>query len=161
MLIFLYSELSHQHMNTGKTIALTRRPFVSIVMPLLSSMMSRLFIASLTMSKSLLSSWLQSPSAMILKPCKIEYVTISILSPFICHEVLGPDMMISVYLMLSFKPAFSLFFFTFIKGLFCLFSFYHKVIVICMSKAIGISPSNLDFSLCFIQPGMSHDVLCI
>ena len=76
---------------------LTRRTFVSIVMSLLSNMLSGLVIASLTMSKSLLSSWLQSASAVILKPFKIESVTISILSLSICHEVLGPDVTISVY----------------------------------------------------------------
>ena len=76
---------------------LTRRTFVSIVMSLLSNMLSGLVIASLTMSKSLLSSWLQSAYAVILKPFKIESVIISILSLSICHEVLGPDVIISVY----------------------------------------------------------------
>ena len=75
-------------MTTGKTIALTRQTFVGKVMSLLFSMLSRLVIAFLPRSKLLLISWLQSPSEVILEPKKIKCVTISIVSPSICHEVM-------------------------------------------------------------------------
>ena len=82
------------------------------------STLSRLVTAFLPKSKRLLISWLQSPSAVILEPPKIKSVTVSIVSPSICHEVMGLDAMVSVFWILSFKPAFSLFSFTFIKRLF-------------------------------------------
>ena len=66
-------------------------------MSLLFNMLSRLVIAFLPRSKRLLISWLQSPSAVILEPKKIKPVTISIVSPSICHEVLGPDAVILVF----------------------------------------------------------------
>ena len=75
-------------MTTGKTIALTRWTFVSKVMSLLFNMLSRFVIAFLPRSKHLLISWLQSPSAVILEPKKIKSVTVSIVSPSICHEVM-------------------------------------------------------------------------
>ena len=78
----------------GKTIALTIQTFVSKVMFLLFNMLSRLVIAYLPRSKHLLISWLQSPSAMISEPKKIKSVTVSIASPTICREVMGPDAMI-------------------------------------------------------------------
>ena len=81
-------------------------------------MLSRFVIAFLPRSKHLLISWLQSPSAVILEPKKIKSVTVSIVYPSICHEVMGLNAMISVFWMLSFKPAFSLFSFTLIKQLF-------------------------------------------
>ena len=81
-------------------------------------MLSRFVIAFLPRSKHLLISWLQSPSAVIFEPKKIKSVTVSILSPSICHEVMGPDAMILVFWMLSFNPTFSLSSFTFIKKLF-------------------------------------------
>ena len=107
-------------MTTGKTIAFTRRTFVDKVMSLLFNMLSRLVITFLPRSKRLLISWLQPPSAVILEtpPPKIKSVTVSTFPPFICHEVMGPDAMILVFWMLSFKPTFSLSFFTFIKRLF-------------------------------------------
>ena len=110
-------QLSHPYMTTGKTIALTRRTFVGKVMSLLFNTLSRLVITSLPRSKHLLISWLQSPSAVILEPPKIKSATVSNVSPSICHEVMGPDAMILVFWMLSFKPVFSLFSFTFIKRL--------------------------------------------
>ena len=78
-------------MTTGKTIALTRWTFVGKVMSLLFNMLSRLVITFLPRSKHLLISWLQSPSAVILEPKKIKSVTVSIVSPSIYHEVMGPD----------------------------------------------------------------------
>ena len=101
-------------MTTGKTIALTRWLFVDKVVSLLFNMLSRLVITFLPRSKRLLISWLQSPFAVILEPPKIKSVTIS---SSICHEVMGPDAMILVFWMLSFKPTFSLSSFTFIKRL--------------------------------------------
>ena len=86
-------------------------------MSLLFNMLSRCVIAFLPRSKRLLISWLQSPSAVILKPKKIKSVMVSIVSPSICHEVMGLDAMILAFWRLSFKPAFSLSTFTFIKRL--------------------------------------------
>ena len=105
-------------MTTGKTIALTKQNFVSKVMSLLFNMLSRLVIAFLPRSNHLLISWLQSPSAVILESKKIKSVTVSIVSPSICHEVMWPHDMILVFWMLSFKPGFSLCSFIFIKRLF-------------------------------------------
>ena len=105
-------------MPTGKTIALTRWAFVGKVMSLLFNMLCRLVIAFLPRSKHLLISWLQSSSAVILEPKKIKSVTVSFISPSICHEVMGLDAMIFVFWMLTFKPTFSLSSFTFIKRLF-------------------------------------------
>ena len=90
-------QLSHPYMTTGKTIALTIRMFVSKVMSLLFNMLSRLVIAFLPRSKRLLISWLQSPSAVILEPKKIKSVTVCIVPPSICHEVMGLDAMIFVF----------------------------------------------------------------
>ena len=82
-------------------------------------MLSRLVITFLLRSKCLLISWLQSPSAVILEPPpKIKFATISTVSPSICHEVMGPDAMILVFWMLSFKPTFSLYSFISIRRLF-------------------------------------------
>ena len=96
----------------------TRWTFVGKVMSMLFNMWSRLVITFLPRSKCLLISWLQSASAVILEPSIIKSLTISIVFPSICCEVKGPDVMILVYWMLSFKPTFSLSFFTFIKKLF-------------------------------------------
>ena len=79
---------SHPYRTTGRTIALTRRTFVSKVMSLLFSMPSRFLIAFLPRSKCLLISWLQSPSAVILEPKKVTSLTVSIVFPSICHEVI-------------------------------------------------------------------------
>ena len=94
---FFVVQLSHPHMTTGKTIALTRWAFVDKVMSLLFNMLSRCFIAFLPRSKCLLISWLQSPSAVILEPRKIKSDTVSTIAPSICHEVIGPDPMIFVF----------------------------------------------------------------
>ena len=91
---FFLVQLSHPYMTTGKTIALIRQTFVGKVMSLLFNMLSRLVISYLPRNKCLLISWLQSPSAVILEPPKIKSFTISIVSPSICHEVMGPDAMI-------------------------------------------------------------------
>ena len=103
-------QLSHPYMTTGKTIALTRKTFVGKVMSLLFNMLSRLVIAFFQ--------GLRSPSAVMLEPKKRKSVTVSIVSPSICHEVMGLDAVIFLLWMLSFKPAFSLSPFTFIKRLY-------------------------------------------
>ena len=76
-------------MTTGKTMVLTRWTFIGKVMSLLCNMLSRLVIAFLSRSKHLLISWLQSPSAVIVELKKIKSLTVSIISPSICHEVIG------------------------------------------------------------------------
>ena len=81
-------------MTTGKTIALTIWTFVGKVMTLLFNMLSRVVIAFLPRSKCLYISWLQSPYSVILEPKKIKSVTVSFVSPSMCHEVMGPDAMI-------------------------------------------------------------------
>ena len=86
-------------MTTGKTIALTRWTFVGKVISLLVNTLSMLVIAFLSRSKHLLISWLQSSSAVILEPKKIKSVTVSIVSPSICHEMMGLDAIILVFLM--------------------------------------------------------------
>ena len=96
-LAFFTVQLSHPYMTTGKTLALTRQTFVGKVMSLLFNMLSRFVIVLLPRSKCLLISWLQSQSAVILELKKIKPVTVSIVSPSICHEVMGPDAMILVF----------------------------------------------------------------
>ena len=91
---FLMAQLSHPYMTTGRTIALTIWTFVTKVRSLLYNMLSRLVITFLTRSKHLLISWLQSPFAVVLEPPKTNSVTVSTVSPSICHEVMGPDAMI-------------------------------------------------------------------
>ena len=94
---FFMVQLSHPYMTTGKTIALTKWTFAGKVMSLLFNMLSRLVIAFLPRNKRLLISWLQSPSAVILEPPKLKSLTVSIVSPSICHEVMGLDAMILVF----------------------------------------------------------------
>ena len=94
---FFLVQLSHPYMTTGKTIALTRWTFVDKVMSLLFNVLPRLVITFLPRSKRLLISWLQAPSAVILEPPKIKSATVSTVSPFISHEVKGPDAMILVF----------------------------------------------------------------
>ena len=103
-------------MTTGKTIALTIWTFVGKVMSLLFNTLSKFVILFLPRSKHLLISWLQLLSTVILEPNKRKSVNVSTFSPFICHEVMGPDAMILVSRMLRFKPVFHSF--TFIKRLF-------------------------------------------
>ena len=90
-------QLSHSYPTTGRTIALTRWTFAGKAVSLLFNMLPRIVIAFLPMSKHLLISCLQSPSIAILEPKKIKSVTVSIVSPSICHEVMGPDAMIFVF----------------------------------------------------------------
>ena len=117
-------QLSHPYMTTRKTIALTIQTFVGQVISLLFNILSRFAIVLLPRNKHLLISWIQWLYTVILEPRKIKSVTVSIVSPSICLEVMGLDAMILVFWMLSFKPAFSLSSFTFIKRFFssCLLS---------------------------------------
>ena len=94
---FFIVQLSHPYMTAGKTIALTRRTFVGKVMSLLFNILSRFVIAFLPRRKHLLISWLQSSSVVIWAPKKIKSLTVSIVSPSICHELMGPDAMILVF----------------------------------------------------------------
>ena len=107
---FFMVQLSHPSMTTGKIIALT-----SLDLSLLFNMLSRFVIAFLPRRKHLLTSWLQSLSAVILKPKKRKSVPASTFFPSICHEVMGLDAIILVFWMLSFKPLSS---FTLIKRFF-------------------------------------------
>ena len=94
---FFMVQLSYPYMTTGKIIALTRWTFVSKVMSLRFNMLSRLVITFLPRGKRLLISWLQSSSAVILESKKIKSLTVSIISPSICHEVMGPDATIFIF----------------------------------------------------------------
>ena len=107
---FFMVQLSHSYMTTRKTITWTIWTFVGKVMSLLFNILSTLVITFLPRSKRLLISWLQLPSGVILEPPKIKSDTVS---QIIYHEVMGPDAMILVFWMLSFKPTFSLSSFTF------------------------------------------------
>ena len=116
-------------MTTGKTIGLIRHTFVGKIMSLLFNMLYRLAIAFLLRRKHLLISWLQSSSEVVLEPPKIKPLSVSIVSPSICHEVMGPNAMILVFGMLSFKPPFSLSSFNVIKRLFSSSSLAAKRVV--------------------------------
>ena len=94
---FFTVQLSNPYMTTGKTKALTGWTFADKVMSLLFNMLSKLVITFLPRSKCLLISWLQSPTAVILGLQKVNYLTVSIVSPSISHEVMGPDAMIFVF----------------------------------------------------------------
>ena len=156
---FFIVQLSHPNMTTGKTIALTRQTFVGKVMSLLLNMLSRLVITFLPRSKRLLILWLQSPSAVILEPPKIKSVTVSMVSPSICHEVMGPDDMILVFWMLSFIPTFSLSSFMFIKRFFSsyslsairvLLSAYLRLLIFLLAVLIPVcASSSLAFCMMY------------
>ena len=90
-------QLSHPYVTIGKTIALTIQIFVGKVMSLLFDTLSRLIVIFLPRRKYLLISWLQSPSAVIWEPKKGKSLTVSIVSPSICHEVMGPDATIFIF----------------------------------------------------------------
>ena len=104
-------ELTGWIFSQSKGIALTTSTFVNQMTSLLFNMLSRLVITFLPRSKHLL--WLQSPATVILECKKIKSVTIFIVSPTICCEVMGQDAMIFVFWMLNFKPGFWLSSFTF------------------------------------------------
>ena len=93
---FYMVQLLHPYMTTGKNIALTRWTFVGKVISLLFNILSSFLIAFFPSNKCLLISWLKSPSAVILEPKKIKSITVSIVSPSICHKVMGLDVIILV-----------------------------------------------------------------
>ena len=139
---------SNSHIHMGKNIALTLQTFVSKVMSLLFNMLSRFVIAFLPRSRQ--QYWRGVPeeslSTVILEPRKVKSVTISTFSPSICHQVIGLDSVIFIFLILSFKPAFSLSSFTLIKRPFSSFSLSAWSGIICISEVIDISTGNLDSS---------------
>ena len=149
---FFIVQLSHPYMTTGKSVALTRWTVVDTetsLMSLLFNVLSRF----LPRSKRLLISWLQSPSAVILEPPKIKSVTVSIVSPSICHELMGPDAMILVFRMLNFKPAFALSSFSLIKKLFSSSSL--SAIKVILSAYLGL----LTFLLAILIPACDSFIL--
>ena len=99
---FFMVQLLHPYKTTGKTIALTRWTLVGKVTSLPFNMLSRFVIAFLPGSKCVLISRLQSRSAMIWEPKKIKSLTVSIVSPSICHEMMGLDAVILVFLNVEF-----------------------------------------------------------
>ena len=102
MLRFLYGPTLTSRYDYWKTIALTIWTFIGKVMAQLLNFLSRLVIAFLPRSKCLLILRLQSPSAVIVEPKKIKSVTVSIVSPSICHEVIGQNAMILSFLNVEF-----------------------------------------------------------
>ena len=158
---FFIVQLSHPYMTTGKTIALTRQTFVGKGMSLLFNMLSRLVITFLPRSKHLLISWLQSPSAVILEPPQNKVCHCFHSFPIYLPWSDGTRSHDLVLFMMSFNPTVSLSSFTFIKRLFSSSSLSAIKMVSSASLRLDISPDNLDSSLCFIQPRVSHDVLCI
>ena len=135
--------------------------FVGKVMSLLFNMLSRLVITFLPWSKRLVISWLQSPSAVIWEPKKIKSVTASTFFPSICFDMIGQNAVILVFWILSFKPAFSLSSFIFIKKFFSSSSLsVIRVVSFAYLRLLMFLPPIL-FQLVIIQPGISHDVLSI
>ena len=155
---FFTVQLSHLYMTTGKTIALTRRTFVSKVTSLLFNVLSRFVIAFLPRSKHLLIPWLQSPSAVTLEPKKIKSATDSL---SICHEVMGLDALILVFEFWALNQVFHSPLSLSSRGFRFFFTFCHKGGVICISEVTDLSPSHLDCSLCFLQLNISHHVICM
>ena len=153
-LAFFTVQLSHPYMTTGKTIALTRWTFVGKLMSLLLNILSRLVITFLPRSKWLLISWLQSPSVWFWSPKNSPTV-----SQTIYNEVMGPDAMILVFWMLSFKPTFSLSSFTVINRLFSSSSFpairvvssaYLRLLIFLLTILIpACEPSSLAFCMMY------------
>ena len=148
-------------MTTGKTIALTIRTFVSKVMSLLFNVLSMFVLPFLSRSKCLLIYWLQSLSTVILEPRKMKSATVSTFPASICHEVMGPDVMIFACWMLSFKPAFSLSYFTLIKRLFSssslsairvVLSVYLRLLIFLMTNLItAVNHPAQYFSWCTLH----------
>ena len=110
-------------------------------------------------SKRLLISWLQSPSAVILEPRKIKSVTVSTVSPSICHEVMGPNAISLDFECWIWSQIFHSPLSPSSRGSLVLLHLCHKGGIMCISEVIDISPGILDSSLCFIKPGTSYDIL--
>ena len=129
---------------------------------LLFNMLSRFVIAFLLRSEHLLISWLQSPSAVIFGAQENKVCHCSIVSPSICHEVMGPDAMILVFWRMSFKPAFSLSSFTFIKKLFSSSSLYAiRVVSSAYLRLLIFLPAVFIAACASSSSAFHHDVLCL
>ena len=158
----LWSNSYLSYMTTWKTIALTLWTFINKAVSLLFNTLSRFVIVFLPRSKHLLISWLQSPSAVILKPRKLKSVTASTFSSFYlpwsygtgCHDLNFSD----VEFQASF---FTVLFHPHEEALQFLFTFCHQGGIIYVSEVVDISLGNVDSNLRFIQHGISHDVLRI
>ena len=157
---FFIVQLSSIH-DHWKNHTLTRRTSVDKVMSLLFNMLYRFVITFLPRRECLLISWLQSLSEVILEPTKIKSVTVSTVSPSICHEVWDQMPWSSFIECWVLNQVFTLLFHLHHEALHFLLGFCHNGGTICISEGIDISPCNLDSSLCFIQPGISHVVLYI
>ena len=161
-------QLSHLYMTTGKIVALSIQIFVGKIISLIFNMLSRFLIAFLPRNKHLLISWLQSLSTVILEPRKIKSVTVSTFSHSIHHEVMGPDAMIFAFWMLSFKPTFSLFSFTFIKRLFSsstlyairVISFAHLRLLSLLAILIPACDSS-SLAFCMMYSAVYYVKLCL
>ena len=154
-------QLSHVYLTTGKTIALARWTFVGKVMSLLFNRLSRFVIAFLPRSKHLLISWPHSLSVVILEPKERKSVTVSTFPPSICHEVMGLDAMTSFFECWVLSQLFHSPLSPSSRGSLLPFCFLPLGWCHLHIWGIGISPSNLDSSLWFIQLGISHDAICI
>ena len=148
-------------MTTGKTTTSTRWTFVDKVMALLYNMLSSFVKSFISRSKSLLISWLQSPSAVILESQKIKSVTVSLFPHLFAMKWWNWMPWYFDFWMLNIKPAFSLPSFTFIKRLFRYFSLSAIKVVSSAYLSLFIFSPDLDSSLCFIQPSISDAVLCM
>ena len=136
-------------MTNRKTIALITWIFVGKLMPLFFNTQSSFHIAFLPRSKHLLISWLQSPSAVILEPKKINSIFVSLFPPSICYEVMGLDAMILTFWMLSSKPVFHSPLSTSSRGSLVVLHFLNKGGVICISEVIDIVLSPLITDRCY------------
>ena len=146
---FFMVQLSHLYVTTGKTIALTVWTFVGKVISVLFNMLFGFFIAFLPRHNHLLTSWLQSPSAVILEPKKIKSVTVSKFSPCICHEVMGLDVMIFIFWKLSFQPAFSFSSFTILSAVRVVSSAYLRLIFLPAILIPACDSSSLAFHVMY------------
>ena len=154
-------QLSHLYKTIGKSIALTIWTFVGKVMSLLSNTLSGFVIAFLSRSKHVLISWLQSLSTVILEPKKTKSVTVSIASPSVNHEVMGPDAMILDYWMLCIKPAYLLSSFTLIKRFsvpLCLLplEWYYLYMRLLIFLSAVLIPASNSSSLAFCMTHSAH-----
>ena len=154
-------QLSHLYMTTGKIIAFIILNFFSKVMSLLLKYLLGFVIVFLQRSKHLLISWLQSSFTVVLEPLKIKSVTVSKVSPSICHEVMGPNAMIFIFWLWSLDKMFHSPISLSSRGSlvplqFLLWEWCHLHI-----WGYWYFSQQFDSSLCFMQLGISHDVLCI
>ena len=158
---FLYSATLTSINEYWKTIVFTIWTFVGKLISLLFNRLSSIVRAFLPSHKCLLISWLLSPSAVLLELKKRKFVTASTFTPSICHEVMRPDSIIFVFWMSSFVPAFSFSLLPVSSGSLVPLHFLPLEWYQLYFWGCWYFTSNLDYSLWFIQPGISHDVLCM